>query len=164
VSRLRLLLHTIWVVLATPVGAQVTPPVDAARTRSADSVAWTNGWRAGEAAAEAQPVAGRAAAGFLGGLPVGLFGVVALAGRDELPVVAAGGGLAVIAAAARPGRREAPAAEITRDGARDAMYERAFARAYSERLVGRRRSAAIVGGLAGAATGLGLLLVLLSGS
>jgi hypothetical protein len=161
-SHLRLLLLTVVIICAAPLSAQVAPRIDSTRVQTADSSAWANGWYAGRAAAGTQPVTGRAAAGFLGGLPVGMFGFVALSQRDALPVIAAGGGLAVIGAAAMPGRMDPPAAVAATAAARGVTFERAFVQGYAERLGSRRRSAALVGGVAGAATGLGILVLLLS--
>ena len=91
------------VIMTFPLAAQVPQRGDSTQAAAHDR-AWAEGWHAGHASAGAQSVRGRLAVGFLGGLPVGFFGLVAVTQGDGVPVIAAGAGAAAIGFALTPGR------------------------------------------------------------
>jgi hypothetical protein len=128
----------------------------------ADSGTWAQGREAGRAAGRLPPVTARAVGGFIGGLPVGALGIFALLDRDPVQVLGTGVGLAVIIGAATRGSAAPPAELMATATARGDTYARAFGDGYAERLRGRRRAAALLGGTAGAVAGFGALVALLS--
>lgn len=123
-----------------------------------------DGVLAGSSAAEAPSVSSHGVAGFIGGLPLGLLGIVALKDRDSPQIVGAGGGLALIAAATLVGPAEPPADLLLAADERGRAYAAGFITGYETRLRSRQRRAALVGGLAGVGAGLGLLILALSGA
>jgi hypothetical protein len=117
------------------------------------------GARAGVAAAEERDVAGRAVGGFLGGLPIGFFGILVLQ-PDPAGAIGVGGGLAIIGASWKLGGIEPPQTQSLRE--RGPAYRRAYTRSYGERLIQRRRNAALLGGVAGTLAGFALIFALIS--
>ena len=126
-----------------------------------DTGTWAEGHRAGRAAAGEQSVALRGLAAFLGGLPLGFFGLIAVSDHDGVPILGSIGGLAIIGVAAR-GPTDPPDRLAAMAAARGKTYAREFAVSYSARLQARRDVTVAVGGAAGAATGFGFLVWLLS--
>ena len=159
-TSLRLLL--VFAIASTArLGAQDTTPSEAASVIAQDSVAWREGLWAGHQSAERESVAGRAALGFLGGVPAGFFLIPAVTLSPPWMIVAGSGG-AVVISAARMGGSE-PSADIVERAAngREA-FARGFRQGHTERLRARRHKAAIVGGTVGAAAGFGYFLWLVS--
>jgi hypothetical protein len=142
---------------APAAGAQQTPPRPgpAPHADAAEAGRLDGRLLAGEA-----ETFGYALSGFAGGLPVGLLGPLAVVDGDRLPVAATAGGVGWLAATvARASRPAAVPPEVERSLAeRGPEYGRAFREAYAERLRGRRRSAAALGGVAGTVAGAALLL------
>jgi hypothetical protein len=125
-----------------------------------DSGTWSDGQRAGRDAAARESVGDRGALAFLGGLPVGFFGLLALSDHDAIQTFSTGGGLALISYAFA---RRPPQPAMRQHGeARGETYSRAFAEAYSSRMRSRQQFAAVAGGAVGGATGLGALFFLLT--
>jgi len=139
------------------VGAQPPARPDSA-VRAAAVVAEAE--QDGRRDAATRSVSGRAAVGFVGGLPVGLFGVFAFAdgGAGIIPAAA---GVGVVSAASR-GAATLPEPAQRSAAARGGVYERAYVESYRRTLQARRRRAAWLGGAAGAAAGLIVLLALVS--
>jgi hypothetical protein len=97
--------------------------------------------------------------GFIGGLPIGFLGTLVFQG-DPGGVIGIGSGAAIIGAAWRVGTaKPAPSPYIA---SRGEAYARSYSESYRERLLERRRNAALLGGLAGTAVGFGFLILLLS--
>jgi hypothetical protein len=117
------------------------------------------GSRDGKSAAEERPVSGRAMVGFIGGLPIGFLGILVLQG-DPGGAIGIGSGAAIIGAAWRVGTAKPPLSPYIQS--RGETYARFYSESYEERLLERRRNAALLGGLAGSAIGFGFLVLLLS--
>lgn len=163
--RTPVLLLALLLALAPASGAQESPlpPADSAAIPAPVAEGWADGRR----------LAGRPGTGgyflgsFLLGLPVGFFGLVAAFDGDAVPTMFVLGGAAGIVGTAVQAQRSPvriPQNLERRVQERDTEYQRAFNEAYTNRLRGRRRSSAVLGGLAGTAAGFGLLLHLLSNS
>jgi hypothetical protein len=120
------------------------------------------GRRDGSASANNHGVRGRFALAFVGGLPLGFVGPLAVASHYSAPKLAAGAGIGVIGAAAVAGEAGPPQSLIDSVGMHGSHYEQAFRRAYSDRLRDRRKRSAFWGGLAGTATGLGAFILIAS--
>ena len=146
---------------ATSVNAQDATLLDTASVLEKDSTEWREGLWAGHESAERQSVAARGALGFLGGVPTGFFLLPAVNLSPPWMLVA-GSGSAVVISAARMGGSE-PAADVVERAAngRDA-FARGFRQGHTERLRARRHRAALVGGAAGTAAGLGFCLWMIS--
>lgn len=160
---LSLLLFALALAPAPAAGAQETSPLP-------DSVLYGDVAEAGRAAgrrlAERPGVLGYAAGGFVGGLPVGMFSLFTIGSRRGEFVAPTVAGVALVTGTTIHGGRAVvlpPREERGLEG-RSEEYGQAFRDAYSERLRGRRRSAAVLGGVAGTVTGFVLLLNALRGS
>ncbi len=158
-TSLRLLLAFV-IAGATPLSAQDTTPRDTASVIVEDSTEWREGLWAGHESADRQSVAGRAALGFLGGVPTGFFLIPAAVAPQW--TLAAGSGVAVVISAARMGGSEPPADVVERAANGREAFARAFRQGHIERLRARRHKAALAGGALGAAAGVGSFLWLLS--
>jgi len=144
---------------AAALGAQQLPAQDLRAQVGADSGTAAEGLRDGSADASERSVAGRAILGFLGGLPVGFFAPSAIA-FDPGAIVGAALGVGIIGAGWKLVNAE-PRPDHKNRG-RGESYNAAYTEMYQERLLERRKKAAILGSLAGAVSGLGLLVSLLS--
>ena len=159
-SRVRITVRSL--ALAAALAAPALAPAQIAPA-PADTLTAEEGTHAGRLAARQPTVAGRALAGFVGGLPVGFFGLIALRDPSPEPKAFAGAGLAAIVAAASVGS-VAPGDSLASAAASyGPVYQRAFTEAYGRRLGSRRRAAATAGGLLGAGVGLATLIAFLSG-
>jgi hypothetical protein len=158
------------ILTSSPAAAQITDiSFEGAQVRSItrppraalDTGSWSDGRKAGRDAADHGSVGGRAGLAFIGGLPVGFLGLLAVTDGDPVQTVPTGGGIALIsfAFAARPAR---PSEMIAYSEGRGETYSRAFIESYSSRMRSRQRVAALAGGAAGIATGFGLLVYFLS--
>jgi hypothetical protein len=127
---------------------------------AADSLA-ALGHRDGRAAAGERGIAGRATVAFVGGLPVGFFGLFVLLDRDAPQIGFTGLGLGLIASAATYGRVSPPADLAEQATARGPEYEQAFRSSYRARVESRRHNAVLWGAAAGIAAGFGALFLLL---
>ena len=147
-------------IVATSVRAQQVPAGGSCAVPiAADTGTTAEGARAGIAAAEERVVAGRAMGGFIGGLPIGFLGILVIQG-DPVGAIGIGAGVGIIGASWRLGGIEPPQTQSLRD--HGPAYQGAYARSYRERLLDRRRKAAILSGVAGSVTGFVLLFMLLS--
>jgi hypothetical protein len=97
--------------------------------------------------------------GFIGGLPIGFTGILVIQG-DPAGFVGIGTGVVIIGAAWRVGSAKPPPSRYIRG--RGEAYERSYSESYEQRLLERRKKAAMLGGLAGGAIGFGFLFLLLS--
>jgi hypothetical protein len=97
--------------------------------------------------------------GFLGGLPIGFLGTLVIQG-DPAGFIGLGSGVAIIGAAWKAGNAKPPPSPYIRE--RGEAYQRSYSESYEKRLHERRRSAAMLGGVAGSIVGLGILFALLS--
>lgn len=142
-------------------GAQL-PPAQNSPTApvTADTSTALQGIHAGSAAAAERSVAGRGMLGFIGGLPIGFLGTLLLQGDPAGPI-GVGLGLGIIGVAWKLGDAAPPQTQSILE--RGEAYRRAYSESYEKRLSERRKKAALLGGLAGAVTGLGILFSLLSG-
>jgi len=140
--------------------AQQIPPAGTSLTAvvTADTGTAAEGRRDGSAAAAERSVAGRAIVGFIGGLPIGLFGLVGPG--DPALAIGVGSGVGIVGAAWRLGRSDPPLNQSIQE--RSESYRRAYSESYKDRLRKRRGKAAILGGVAGVVSGFGLLIALLS--
>jgi hypothetical protein len=139
-------------------------PIVASSTSDSSAVA---GFRDGSAAARERGVGGYFGTGFLGGLPIGFFGLVVVFDHDAVPAAFVLGGAGVIAGAAAHGNARSSRLSTEQElkiQDRDAAYQEAFREAYSTRLGARRKGAALWGGLVGTGVGFGTLFYLLSQS
>lgn len=104
-------------------------------------------------------VMGYAAGGFVGGLPVGFAGLFALgSGRAGLVAPTVAGVAPFTATLVHSNRAVVLPPRVERGLVRRSPeYGQAFRDAYAERLRGRRRSAAVLGGVAGTVAGFALL-------
>lgn len=128
-----------------------------------DSLAWRIEMsEAGIAAADAHAVSGRAILGFFGGVSVGFFTPIALATRHPASALVPFGGVALIATAAGAGSTSPPEELVTRASRGDPWLAAEFQSAYERRLTSRRKRAAVIGGVTGTVTGVGLLAWLIS--
>jgi hypothetical protein len=130
-------------------------------TTSAFDSASAAGLRDGNAAARKIPVSGRGAAGFMSGLPVGFLGPFLIFGGNPVGALGVGAGGAGIYAAAQTGNRVPSDSLTALAEQKGAEYAKAFSKGYSDRLLARRRSAALIGGVGGTATGFGALFLLI---
>jgi hypothetical protein len=154
------ILSIVFLFAATIVGAQRLPGQSIGPAQiAADTGTVAEGRQAGTAAAGEVQVVGRAAVGFIGGLPIGFLGILVTQGDPAGPI-GVGTGLLIIGAAARLGDTRPPRTQSLSE--RGDSYRRAFTESYGKRLLQRRGKAAMLGGLAGAVTGFGLLLALIS--
>lgn len=105
-------------------------------------------------------VLGYAAGGFAGGLPVGFVGLFAVfTGRAAFVAPTAAGAAVLTATTVRANRAVVLPPDVERGlERRSPEYGQAFRDAYAERLRGRRREAAVLGGIAGTVAGFALLL------
>jgi hypothetical protein len=146
--------------IATSVGAQHASAQDSASVKpAADTGTAEEGSRDGKSAADDRPVSGRAMLGFIGGLPIGFLGITVSQG-DPAGAISIGSGAAIIGAAWRLGTARPPPNRFMQS--RGEAYARSYSESYKERLLERRRNAALLGGLAGTAIGFGVLILLLS--
>jgi hypothetical protein len=154
------ILSAVSLFIASPLGGQQAPAgISVAAAVTVDTGTAAEGLRAGSASAAERGVAGRAIGGFIGGLPIGFLGTLLIQGDPGGPI-GVGLGLGIIGAAWKLGKIEPPQSQSMHE--RGETYKRAYLESYKERLSERRRKAAILGGLAGGVTGLGLLFMILS--
>ena len=160
------LLLALALALAPAAGALQAPPRPAPAPHADAAEAAEAGRLDGRLLAGEPDTFGYALSGFAGGLTIGLLGPLAAVDGDRLPVAAAAGGVGWLAAtAARASRPAAVPPDVERSLAgRGPEYGRAFRESYSERLRGRRRSAAVLGGVAGTVAGAALLLRVAAGA
>lgn len=142
--------------------ARTRAPVFRADTTAVDSTALSDtARREGRRAAGRADTFGRGTLAFFGGVPIGFFGpLVPFAFREPVALVppAVGAGLVALAVA---GRAEPPDELATQAAARGPVYARVYRDAYTERLRARRKRATLIGGIAGAGTGVALLVVVI---
>jgi hypothetical protein len=96
--------------------------------------------------------------GFIGGIPLGVSAI--LFQRDIASVVLAGAGIGIVEGSWRVGSTKPPLGDYMHG--RGEAFRRGYAEAYRERLLQRRKWAARLGGVAGFAGGVGLLIWALS--
>lgn len=141
-------------------GQERQPSGVSTATISFDSAA-AAGLRDGNAAARKIPVSGRGAAGFVSGLPVGFLGPFLILGGSPIGALGVGAGGAGMYAAAQTGNRAPSDSLAVLAQQKGAEYAKAFSKGYSDRLLARRRTAALLGGVGGTATGFGALFLLI---
>jgi hypothetical protein len=149
----------LFILAVSPLSAQEIK-ADSLRLVPADTGTWAEGRADGRAAGSMPPVAGRAVAGFAGGVPVGFFGILSFA--HPVPAIATVAGAAAVIAAVGSGSVALPPSLSDEARRRSPSYAAGFAEGYADRLRSRRRTAAIWGGVAGTASGFALLVLMLS--
>lgn len=118
----------------------------------------------GTRAAEGRYVGGRFFGGALAGLPLGFFGAATLmVGPNPAVLLGTGLGGGGVLIARRPGDTSPPDSLAALAALQSESYARAWRAGYSDRLTERRRKAADVGGMIGAAIGVLLIAALFSG-
>lgn len=140
--------------------SQAVAQPDSAATRQLIHDAVDDGRRA----ADGRYVGGRLAGGALAGLPLGFFaGATLVVGPNKAVVLGTGLSAGGLLLARRPGNTSPPDSLAALAELQGAPYARGWRAGYSDRLLERRRKAADVGALIGAAVGVVLIMSMFSG-